>query len=73
MTILLILLVAIGIIFGVESIRKSLVIKPVFAIFKKVLPPLSSTEREAMESGSVWWEGDLFAGKPDWQKNAQLP
>jgi len=73
MTILLILLIALGVIFGVESIRRSLIIKPVFGIFKKVLPPLSTTEREAMESGSVWWEGELFAGKPNWETMHNYP
>ena len=39
-----------------------------FGIFKKILPPLSATEREAMEAGSVWWDGELFRGNPDWKK-----
>ncbi len=73
MTILLIVLVVLLVILGVESLRKSLITGPVFKLFKKVLPPLSSTEREAMESGSVWWEGELFAGKPDWQKMHNYP
>ncbi|OBT13498.1 acyl-CoA dehydrogenase [Vibrio sp. UCD-FRSSP16_10] len=42
-------------------------------MFKKVLPPLSSTEREAMEAGSVWWEGELFSGSPDWTKLHAYP
>jgi acyl-CoA dehydrogenase len=33
-----------------------------------VLPGLSDTEQEAIDAGTVWWEGDLFSGKPDWQK-----
>jgi len=32
------------------------------------MPPLSATEREAIAAGSVWWEGELFTGKPDWEK-----
>lgn len=34
--------------------------------FNKVMPPLSDTEREALESGTVGWDGELFSGKPDW-------
>lgn len=69
MTMLLILiLVAVAVLFGVPDIRRNLITKPVFAVFKKVLPPLSATEREAMEAGDIWWDGDLFCGKPDWQK-----
>jgi acyl-CoA dehydrogenase len=36
--------------------------------FRKVLPGMSRTEREALEAGEVWWEGDLFRGAPDWKK-----
>ncbi|WP_375055033.1 acyl-CoA dehydrogenase [Zobellella sp. DQSA1] len=52
------------------SLRKKWISGPAFATFKKILPPLSATEREAMEAGSVWWDGELFRGKPDWSKLA---
>ena len=29
---------------------------------------MSSTEKEALDAGTTWWEGDLFSGKPDWDK-----
>ena len=32
--------------------------------FRKVLPPMSQTEREAIEAGTVWWDGELFSGRP---------
>ncbi|HSG52492.1 MAG TPA: acyl-CoA dehydrogenase family protein, partial [Rheinheimera sp.] len=73
MLVLLILLVALVVILGVADIRRSLITKPIFAVFKKILPPLSDTEREAMEAGDVWWDGDLFKGKPDWQKLHSFP
>ena len=66
MTIVVLLIVIIAIIFGVRNLRMKLVTKPAFSFFKKVLPPLSDTEKEAMEAGDVWWEGELFRGKPDW-------
>jgi acyl-CoA dehydrogenase len=31
----------------------------------KILPQISDTERQALEAGSVWIDGGLFAGKPD--------
>ncbi|WP_087022790.1 acyl-CoA dehydrogenase [Thaumasiovibrio subtropicus] len=46
---------------------------PVFNLLKKQLPPLSQTEREAMEAGSVWWEGALFSGSPRWQTLLDYP
>ena len=54
------------VIFNVESLRKSLVTQKVFAGFKAVLPPMSDTEREALEAGATWWETEMFRGKPDW-------
>ncbi|RLV60615.1 acyl-CoA dehydrogenase [Parashewanella curva] len=68
MSIVVLLLIAVAIVFGVHSIRMRLITRPAFAFFKRVLPPLSDTEREAMEAGDVWWEGELFRGKPDWNK-----
>lgn len=56
------------VLFQVTSLRQKWVTGPAFKLFKKVLPPLTQTEREAMEAGSVWIEGDLFAGKPDWER-----
>lgn len=36
--------------------------------FKKILPPLSQTEKEALEAGTVSWDGELMSGTPDWSK-----
>jgi len=55
------------------SLRRKWVSDPAFKMFKKVLPPLSSTEKEAMEAGSVWWDGELFSGRPDFTKLHQYP
>ncbi len=73
MLMLFVLIVALAVVLGVTDIRRNLITKPIFAIFKKILPPLSDTEREAMEAGDVWWDGELFKGKPDWQKLHQIP
>ncbi|CAH0526058.1 acyl-CoA dehydrogenase [Vibrio hippocampi] len=48
-----------------SSLRKKWISDPAFKLFKQVLPPLSQTEREAMEAGSVWWDGELFSGHPN--------
>lgn len=32
---------------------------------KKVLPPISITEQEALEAGDVWLEASIYRGKPD--------
>ncbi len=56
------------VIVGTPSIRTTWITAPIFNWFKKALPPLSDTEREAMDAGSVWWEAELFKGNPNWQK-----
>src|SRR5512143_3486306 len=48
--------------------RLMLISDAVLAGFRKVLPPMSQTEREAIEAGTVWWDGELFSGRPDWKK-----
>lgn len=50
----------------VPGIRIPLLTRPLFGVFTRVLPPLSETERVALEAGTVGWEGQLFTGRPDW-------
>jgi len=63
-----IVLVVLALVFGLPPLRRSLVARWVMPRFAKVLPRLGDTERIALEAGTVWWDGDLFAGMPDWQK-----
>src|SRR5690554_8102851 len=72
MEILILLVVVVVLLFAVPDIRRSIITRPAFAFFKRVLPPLSATEREAMEAGDTWWDGDLFSGRPDWHKFHQI-
>lgn len=50
------------------GIRRDFITKPIFRWAKGVLPSISDTEREALEAGDVWWDAELFAGNPDWDK-----
>ncbi len=50
------------------SLRRDLLTRPIFSWAHKALPPMSDTEREALEAGDVWWDADLFTGNPDWSK-----
>jgi len=54
-------------------VRRQLVTGPLFGVFKRIMPAMSDTEREALEAGTVWWEAELFAGRPRWQKLADVP
>ncbi len=48
-------------------IRRAVLGMPLLALFRKILPQMSSTEKEALDAGTVWWDGELFSGKPDWK------
>jgi len=47
--------------------------KPLLAVYRRMLPSMSQTEREALEAGSIWWDGELFSGMPDWDKLMSFP
>ena len=57
----------------VPRLRRALVSDPLLGVFRKVMPTMSQTEREAIEAGTVWWDGELFSGNPDWNKLLSLP
>ena len=46
--------------------RRALISRPLLRIFRKVMPPMSQTEREGLEAGTVGWDGELFSGRPAW-------
>jgi acyl-CoA dehydrogenase len=53
---------------NIPSVRKKYLSGPLFKFYRKVMPTMSRTEREAIAAGTVAWEGDLFRGNPDWKK-----
>jgi acyl-CoA dehydrogenase len=57
----------------VLPLRSAVVTRPLFGLYKKVLPQISQTEQEALDAGSIWWDADLFTGKPDWKKLLAYP
>jgi acyl-CoA dehydrogenase len=58
---------------NVPALRRKLISEGVLGAFRKVLPPMSPTEREAIEAGSVWWDGELFSGRPNWRRLLDVP
>ena len=61
------------IVLSVPKIRRNLLTRPLFNKMRRALPPMSQTEREALEAGNTWWDAELFTGKPDWRKLNNLP
>ncbi len=53
---------------NVAALRLRFVTRPFLRTYRRMLPSMSDTEREALEAGTVWWDGELFTGRPDWQK-----
>lgn len=54
--------------FGFKPLRRIIVSAPIMKIVAGILPKIGETERIALEAGSVWFDGDLFSGKPNWKK-----
>ncbi len=67
-TLVLIALVGAGLILANEPWRQKYLTRRVYRAYRRVLPALSDTEQEALDAGTVWWEGQLFSGKPQWNK-----
>ena len=63
----------IAVLLNLVELRQRFLSQPAFGAFKKVLPSMSTTEKEALEAGTTWWDGELFSGKPDWNKLANYP
>ena len=59
--------------FGIPFLRRAVISAPILKIFRKVLPQISATEQEAIDAGTVWWDGELFSGHPDWNKLLAFP
>ncbi len=61
------------VVLNVPDIRRERISAPLLNIYRAILPPISDTEREAIEAGTVWWDGELFSGQPDWSRLTALP
>jgi acyl-CoA dehydrogenase len=57
------------------TLRSQLISARVKKQLTTLLPPMSVTEREALEAGTAWWDKELFSGKPDWEwfEQTELP
>lgn len=58
---------------NVSELRRRFLSQPILRYIRRSLPPISDTEREAIEAGTTWWEAELFQGNPDWEKFDDIP
>ena len=72
-TVMWLLLVAAVVVFKFPAVRRPLISVKILKVMRQVMPPVSKTEREALEAGGVWWDGELFSGNPDWKRLLELP
>ena len=68
-----IIFAGLGVLLNYPEYRKKYLIMPLFDFMGKNIPPLSDTERAALEAGTVGWDGELFSGQPQWEKLLTLP
>jgi acyl-CoA dehydrogenase len=59
---------ALLVLLNVRPLRVRVVTRPFLRSYRRMLPAMSATEREALDAGTVWWDGELFTGGPDWRK-----
>ncbi len=62
------LLAVFALVFGIPALRRWLVSGWIMKLVRPLFPRIGETERIALEAGTVWWDGDLFSGDPDWGK-----
>ena len=58
---------------SVAGLRSQWLSRPLFRWFCKIAPTMSNTEKEALEAGTLWWDGELFSGNPDWNRLLTAP
>ncbi|NAR70011.1 acyl-CoA dehydrogenase [Acinetobacter haemolyticus] len=66
-------IILISIVILIPALREALISRPAFNLLSNAMPSMSTTEREALEAGTSWWEKELFMGEPDWEKFDQYP
>jgi acyl-CoA dehydrogenase len=71
--VIIVVLAAIVAVLGISPLRRLLVSSLILKFFCKILPQVSQTEQEALNAGTVWWDGELFNGNPDWHKLLDYP
>jgi len=63
---LILTMLAIIILLQFKSLRRRFITSFIFKRFQGILPTISQTEREAINAGSITFEGELFKGNPHW-------
>jgi acyl-CoA dehydrogenase len=73
LTIVTLVLAAIAVPLNLPTWRRQWITAPFLTQFRRMLPDISETEQVALDAGTVGWEGELFAGRPDWNLLKKQP
>ncbi|HEV2430713.1 MAG TPA: acyl-CoA dehydrogenase [Burkholderiales bacterium] len=65
--------VGVAAVLNIPALRRAVISNHILALYRRILPDMSQTEKEAIDAGTVWWDADLFSGKPDWDKLLKTP
>jgi acyl-CoA dehydrogenase len=68
-----VLFLVVAAVLNLPLIRRKVITDQILALYRRVLPDMSQTEKEAIDAGTVWWDGELFSGRPDWNKLLGIP
>ncbi|MGE5177019.1 MAG: acyl-CoA dehydrogenase [Hyphomicrobiales bacterium] len=68
MSVFLLVLLVLVLVFAVPPIRRQVLTRWLMPMVGGMLPRMGETERIALEAGSVWWDAELFSGRPDWKR-----
>jgi acyl-CoA dehydrogenase len=58
---------------AIPSLRRAVLVAPLFRKIKGVLPRVSATEQEALNAGTIGFDAELFSGQPNWEKLRAVP
>lgn len=67
------LVLAVLVLLNIDAFRIRFISRPFLRTYRRMLPSMSQTEKDALEAGTVWWDGELFTGGPDWEKLLSAP
>lgn len=73
LTVIAVIFAIIAVPVNVKPWRQQLISGPFLKQFRRMLPEISQTEQTALDAGTVGWEGELFAGRPDWKLLKKQP
>lgn len=66
---------ALVVVFNLKPVRRVILSGPIMKLLDalKFLPKISETEKTAIDAGTVWVDGELFSGKPDFKRILNEP